>query len=134
MSRGEKHGSDRARQQILANAFEAVTGAIYLEKGYEFAEKFISKHILVKLDKIIEEGSWRDPKSHLQEVSQRIDNLTPQYKVLDEIGPDHDKLFTIGVFVGEKMMGKGRGPSKQLGQQQAARAALKLYNDISNAS
>lgn len=134
MSRGEKHGSDRARQQILANAFEAVTGAIYLEKGYEFAEKFISKHILVKLDKIIEEGSWRDPKSHLQEVSQRIDNLTPQYKVLDEIGPDHDKLFTIGVFVGEKMMGKGCGPSKQLGQQQAARAALKLYNDISNAS
>ena len=119
---------------LLANAFEAVTGAIYLEKGYEFAEKFISKHILVKLDKIIEEGSWRDPKSHLQEVSQRIDNLTPQYKVLDEIGPDHDKLFTIGVFVGEKMMGKGCGPSKQLGQQQAARAALKLYNDISNAS
>lgn len=127
MSRGEKHGTDRARQQILANAFEAVIGAIYLERGYEDAERFIQKHITSKLAAILEAGSWRDPKSHLQEVSQRIDNHTPQYKVLDEVGPDHDKVFTLGVYVGTKLMGQGSGHSKQAAQQQAARAALKKY-------
>ena len=127
MSRGEKNGSTRARHQILANAFEAVIGSIYLERGYEDAEKFIEKHILSKLEEILRTGSWRDPKSHLQEVSQRIDNMTPQYKVLEEEGPDHDKVFTLGVFVGEKLMGQGTGHSKQLAQQQAARAALEAY-------
>lgn len=127
MSRGEKNGSTRARHQILANAFEAVIGSIYLERGYEDAEKFIEKHILSKLEEILRTGSWRDPKSHLQEVSQRIDGMTPQYKVLEEEGPDHDKVFTLGVFVGEKLMGQGTGHSKQLAQQQAARAALDAY-------
>ncbi|AHB42773.1 Ribonuclease 3 [Candidatus Saccharibacteria bacterium RAAC3_TM7_1] len=127
MSKGEKHGSERARQQILANSFEAVIGAIYLERGYKDAESFILKHIASKLEPILEEGSWRDPKSHLQEVSQRIDGATPQYKVLEEIGPDHDKLFTLGVFVNAKMKGKGKGHSKQIAQQQAARAALERY-------
>lgn len=127
MSRGEKQGTDRARQQILANAFEAVIGAIYLEKGYDAAEKFIQKHITSKLEAILKEGSWRDPKSHLQEVSQRIDGATPLYKVLSEEGPDHDKIFTLGVFVGEKKMGEGVGHSKQIAQQQAARTALEEY-------
>ncbi|HEU4715928.1 MAG TPA: ribonuclease III [Candidatus Saccharimonadales bacterium] len=128
MSRGEKNGSRRARQQILANAFEAVIGSIYLERGYADAEVFISKHILSKLDGILKSGSWRDPKSHLQEVSQRIDNQTPQYRVLEEVGPDHDKTFTLGVFVGDKLMGQGVGPSKQQAQQQAARAAIENYS------
>ena len=127
MSRGEKNGSQRARQQILANAFEAVIGAIYLERGYADADEFIKKHILSKLDSILKSGSWRDPKSHLQEVSQRIDGHTPVYKVLEEIGPDHDKVFTLGVFVGDKLMGKGTGPSKQNAQQEAAKAALATY-------
>lgn len=127
MSRGEKNGSVRARQQILANAFEAVIGAIYLERGYDDAEAFIAKHILSRLEEILESGSWRDPKSHLQEVSQRIDGHTPVYKVLDETGPDHDKVFTLGVFVGDKLMGKGTGSSKQNAQQEAARAALAAY-------
>ena len=127
MSKGEKNGSDRARLQILANAFEAVTGAIYLEFGYEAAEKFIYDNIIVKLDDILRVGSWRDPKSHLQEISQRIDGFTPVYKVLSEEGPDHDKMFTLGVFVGEKPMGEGVGPSKQAAQQEAARAAIKKY-------
>jgi ribonuclease-3 len=127
MSRGEKNGSQRARQQILANAFEAVIGSIYMERGYDDAAEFITKHILSKLDTIIETGSWRDPKSHLQEVSQRIDNQTPLYKVLEEVGPDHDKIFTLGVFVGDTLMGKGSGPSKQAAQQIAARAALEAY-------
>lgn len=128
MSRGEKNGSTRARHQILANAFEAVIGAVYLERGYEDAEKFIEKHILSKLEGILATGSWRDPKSHLQEVSQRIDGMTPLYKVLEEVGPDHDKVFTLGVFVGERLMGQGTGHSKQLAQQQAARAALEAYD------
>jgi ribonuclease-3 len=127
MSRGEKNGSRRAREQILANAFEAVIGSIYMERGYADAEVFISKHILSKLDGIIKTGSWRDPKSHLQEVSQRIDNQTPQYRVLEEVGPDHDKTFTLGVFVADKLMGQGVGPSKQQAQQQAARAAIENY-------
>lgn len=130
MSRGEKKGSDRARQQILANAFEALIGSIYLERGYDDAAKFIAKHIIAKLDSIIQTGSWRDPKSHLQEVSQRIDNETPVYKVLSEEGPDHDKIFTLGVFVGSKKMGEGSGPSKQVAQQKAARAALVSYQII----
>lgn len=127
MSRGEKNGSSRARQQILANSFEAVIGAIYLERGYVDAEVFITKHILSKLDSILESGSWRDPKSHLQEVSQRVDGQTPVYKVLSEEGPDHDKIFTLGVYVGDKLMGKGSGSSKQNAQQEAARAALDAY-------
>ena len=127
MSRGEKNGSDRARMQILANAFEAVIGSIYLERGYTDAERFIHEHIITKLETILSEGSWRDPKSHLQEVSQRIDGATPVYKVMQEVGPDHDKIFTLGAYVNNKLMGKGIGPSKQSAQQQAARAALKAY-------
>lgn len=127
MSKGEKNGSERARLQILANAFEAVIGAIYLEHGYEAAKTFIHQHIIIKLDDILASGSWRDPKSHLQELSQRIDNQTPVYKVLSEEGPDHDKVFTLGVFVGETLMGRGTGPSKQLAQQEAARRAIARY-------
>lgn len=127
MSRGEKHGSDRARQQILANAFEAVIGAIYLAKGYDEAAKFITKYITSKLETILKEGSWRDPKSHLQEVSQRIDGATPVYTVLEEVGPDHDKVFSLGVFVNNKKMGQGQGHSKQAAQQLAAKSALKKY-------
>ena len=132
MSRGEKQGGDRARQQILANAFEAVTGAIYLERGYDDASVFIHKHIISKLEAILESGSWRDAKSHLQEVSQRMDSMTPQYRVIEEVGPDHDKIFTLGVYVGDKLMGKGTGPSKQVAQQQAAQAALEEYARRSN--
>ncbi len=127
MSRGEKQGSDRARQQILANAFEAVVGAIYLERGYGDASEFIHKHIISKLPAILEAGTWRDAKSHLQEVSQRIDGQTPQYRVIEEVGPDHDKIFTLGVYVKDNLLGKGSGPSKQVAQQQAAQAALDYY-------
>lgn len=127
MSRGEKNGGERARQQILANAFEAVIGAIYLERGYDDAKAFIHQHIISKLDDILRTGSWRDPKSHLQEISQRVDGFTPVYRVLGESGPDHDKVFTLGVFVGNRQMGKGIGPSKQHAQQSAARAAIARY-------
>jgi len=132
MSRGEKQGGDRARQQILANAFEAVTGAVYLERGYDDAAIFIHKNIISTLDNILQSGSWRDAKSHLQEVSQRTDNQTPQYRVINEVGPDHDKIFTLGVYVGDKLMGTGQGPSKQVAQQQAAQAALEEYAKRAN--
>ena len=127
MSRGEKHGSVRARQQILANAFEATTGAIYLDKGYEAAKKYITDNILSTLPQILEEESWRDPKSYLQEISQAKDGFTPIYKVIKEDGPDHEKIFTLGVFVGDKKMGEGEGPSKQIAQQEAAREAIRKY-------
>jgi ribonuclease III len=128
MSRGEKQGSERARLQILANAFEALIGAIYLERGYDDAAEFIMKHIASKLEGILKEGSWRDPKSHLQEVMQRKDGVTPRYVVLEEVGPDHDKVFTLGVYAGDRLVSKGTGPSKQAAQQEAAKAALKSYN------
>lgn len=127
MSRGEKKGSDRARQQILANAFEALIGSIYLERGYADAEVFINEHICNKLEAILSEGSWRDPKSHLQEVSQRTDGATPVYRVISEEGPDHEKTFTLGVYVNGRIMGQGVGHSKQFAQQEAARAALVKY-------
>lgn len=129
MSRGEKGGSDRARAQILANAFEAVIGSIYLERGYDDAAEFIHKHITSKLDTILAEGSWRDPKSHLQELVQRQDGNTPRYMVLEEEGPDHDKIFTLAVYSGEEQIGRGTGPSKQAAQQEAARDALSHYNN-----
>jgi len=127
MSKGERQGSERARLQIIANAFEATIGSIYLDQGYDQASKFIHQHILSKLEFILSEGTWRDPKSHLQEVSQRIDGATPVYKVMEEVGPDHDKIFTLGAYVNGKLMGKGTGPSKQSAQQVAAKAALEAY-------
>lgn len=127
LSRGEKRGTDRARAQILANSFEAVVGAVYLDKGYEAAKAFITKSILVTFKEILATGSWMDPKSHLQEVAQSQDGFTPIYKVLNEEGPDHDKTFTVGVFVNGVLKGKGVGPSKQAGQQKAAEAALEQY-------
>ena len=127
MSRGEKHGSLRARQQILANAFEATTGAIYLDQGYDAARDYILENILTTLPQILEDESWRDHKSYLQEISQARDGFTPVYKVLTEDGPDHEKIFTLGVFVGDKKMGEGSGPSKQIAQQEAAQAAIKKY-------
>lgn len=127
LSRGEKHGTDRARAQILANSFEAVIGAVYLDKGYEAAKVFITDNILSTFDEILKTGSWMDPKSHLQEVVQSRGGSTPQYKVLSEEGPDHEKTFSVGVFVDEQMKGQGVGPSKQAAQVAAATAALEQY-------
>jgi ribonuclease-3 len=129
LSRGEKRGTERARAQILANSYEAVVGAIYLDKGYGAAKSFITKSILVTFKEILKTGSWLDPKSRLQEVAQSKDGHTPVYKVLTEEGPDHEKIFTVGVFVNGKLKGEGTGPSKQTGQQKAAEAALAGYGE-----
>lgn len=127
LSRGEKRGTDRARAQILANSFEAVIGAIYLDKGYEAAKVFITENILSTFGGILQSGSWMDPKSHLQEVVQSQGGSTPVYKVLSEDGPDHEKTFVVGVFVDDQLKGEGTGPSKQAAQVAAATTALKQY-------
>ena len=127
MSKGEKMGSERAHDVILADCFEAVIGAIYLDQGYEVARDFIDKHILVKIDTVLEEGLWRDPKSYVQELAQKIDGETPVYKTLKEEGPDHDKKFTVGLYVGNSLKGTGVGHSKQEAQTEAAREGVKQY-------
>jgi ribonuclease-3 len=124
LSRGEKRGTDRARAQILANSFEAVVGAVYLDKGYDAAKVLIENTILSTFAKILETGSWMDPKSRLQELSQSTVGFTPIYKVMEEEGPDHDKIFMVGVYIDNKLYGKGSGPSKQSAQQAAAEKAL----------
>ncbi len=130
LSKGEKNGSERAHDVILADCFEAVIGAIYLDQGYEAAREFISKHILVKIDAILEDGSWRDPKSYVQELAQRFDGITPVYRTLREDGPDHDKTFTVGLYVGESIKGLGKGHSKQEAQTMAAREGVKVYQKL----
>jgi ribonuclease-3 len=114
LSRGEKRGTDRARAQILANSFEAVTGALYLDQGYEVAKAFLKESILSTFDEILASGSWMDPKSHLQELAQSQETATPVYKVMSEEGPDHDKTFTVGVYVNSQLRGQGIGPSKPI--------------------
>ena len=128
LSRGEKRGSARAREQILANTYEAVVGALYLAKGYEAAKEFITRSLLPTFGEILKSGTWMDPKSRLQELVQNKEGFTPVYKVLSEEGPDHDKLFAIGVYVDNNLKGQGSGPSKQSAQVAAALDALKGYS------
>jgi len=127
LSRGEKRGSLRARQQILANTYESVIGALYIDKGYEAAKAYITKTLLPTFEEILRSGTWLDPKSRLQETVQNKEGFTPVYKVISEEGPDHDKMFVIGVFVDNKLKGQGSGPSKQNAQVAAATDALKHY-------
>lgn len=129
LSRGEKRGTDRARAQILANSFEAVLGAVYLDKGYEAAKAIIDKNILSTFAEILETGSWLDPKSRFQELAQSQIGHTPVYRVMNETGPDHDKVFTVGVYVESELYGEGSGPSKQSAQQAAAEKALLKLKD-----
>mgnify|MGYP001613150643 FL=1 len=124
LSRGESKDVGRARQYILANALEAVIGAIYLDRGYEIASDFISRFIIGELPKILEEKAYKDYKSLFQERAQDEAGITPTYEVMKEWGPDHAKHFRIGVFLEKDLIGEGEGPSKQDGQQEAARNAL----------
>lgn len=127
LSKGEKRGTARARAQILANCYEAVVGSLYLDQGYEAVARFIHDSLITTFQSILDSGSWMDPKSHFQEAAQSKEGSTPVYKVLSEVGPDHDKIFTVGVFVNGELKGQGVGPSKQAGQQKAAEVALQAY-------
>lgn len=129
LSRGEAKDTGRAREVILANAMESLLGAIYLDQGYGAAKRSITALILPEVDKIIAEEKYRDPKSFLQEKVQTRYKITPVYKVLGENGPDHDKVFEVGVFVNDELMGKGEGPSKQEAEAKAAESALPKFSN-----
>ena len=126
LSKGESKDTGRARSIILANAVEAVIGAIYMDQGYDVAANFISEHILnvIDIDVIVENKLWLDAKSRFQEKAQEKNGTTPTYKTLKEVGPDHDKQFTLGVFLGDTMVASGAGASKQEAEQKAAEKAL----------
>jgi ribonuclease III len=124
LSRGEAKDTGRARQFLLANALEALIGAIYLDQGYEAAEGFIGAHVLPKIDDIVAGRLWVDAKSAFQERAQEFEGATPTYAVVRETGPDHDKHFVVGVYVKNMMVAQGEGRSKQDAEQDAARAGL----------
>jgi ribonuclease-3 len=124
LSKGESKDQGRARGVLLANAFEALIGAIYLDQGYDAAKGFISEHLFPKIDEIVRKKLWRDAKSTLQERVQDAEGVTPHYAVLNESGPDHDKQFIVGVYASKAMLAQGAGKSKQEAEQSAAQAAL----------
>jgi ribonuclease-3 len=126
MSRGEAKDTGRARAQILANTFEAIVGALYLDQGYEGARRFVAQFLLPKMQGIVENGLWRDPKSQLQEAAQEHLRLTPTYEVLEENGPDHERQFIVGVYFGSDLVAQGQGGAKQLAEADAAKTALAL--------
>lgn len=128
MSKGEAKDTGKARQYLLANAFESITGAIYLdqkEEGYKKCKEFILKNVISQLDEIIEKKLYMDPKSHFQEKSQEMRGITPSYRVLEESGPDHNKNFVVGVYLEDELVAKGKGRSKQDAQRNAAEEGLK---------
>lgn len=124
LSKGEAKDTGRARQVLLANAFEAVVGAIYMDLGYDAAKEFITTHLFPKMDDIIKKRLWQDAKSTLQEKVQEHQGTTPHYSVMKETGPDHDKHFVVGVYAGSALLAQGEGRSKQEAEQSAARSAL----------
>ncbi len=124
LSKGEEKSGGREKDYLLANTFEALIGAIYLELGYKKAQKFITDFLLVHLEEILETGSHVDAKSKLQEVAQEKVGVTPNYQLESSEGPDHDKTFTMAAYIGERMVGKGKGGSKQTAEQAAAADAL----------
>jgi ribonuclease-3 len=124
ISRGEKKNLDKSKSSLAADAFEAVTGAIYLDQGIVKARSFLAKKLIPALEKILAEGRYIDPKSRWQEIAQEKYGLTPTYRVLQEWGPDHAKHFRIGVYLGDKKLAAGEGRSKQEAEQSAAKEAL----------
>lgn len=128
-SKGEAKDKGKARDVILANAMEALIGALYLDGDYVTAKKFILQFITSKIDMVIKENLYRDAKSWLQELVQEKNKVTPMYKVLSEIGPDHEKEFLIGVYAENELLAKGAGSSKQEAERNAAQNALdKIQN------
>ncbi len=129
LSKGESRDKNKkSRQFILANAIEAIIGAIYLDQGIEAAKKFILKNVVSKLDDILRNQTYLDPKSRFQEKAQEEKGVTPHYQILDEVGPDHAKIFTVGLYLGEEMIASGKGSSKQEAQVEAAANGLKKMN------
>jgi ribonuclease-3 len=128
LSKGEAKEGGKARAYILANTFEALLGAMYLDSGYEPCAEFIKKYLLNNLPKIIKDGSYKDSKSKFQERAQEKVSITPNYKVIKESGPDHDKTFVVGVYLLEELVAEGKGSSKQEAEEAAAEQALEIKN------
>jgi len=126
LSRGESKDTGRARQIILANAFEALIGAIYLDRGYEPAAAFIAAQLFDKADEIVAKRLWQDAKSRFQEVAQERTGITPSYNLVQQSGPDHDKRFIVGVFLASEKIAQGEGRSKQEAEQAAAEKGLQV--------
>jgi ribonuclease III len=124
LSHGEAKDTGRARQVILANALEAVIGAIYMDQGTGLATGFINDFVISKLPAILKKEAFLDPKSKLQELVQEKLTITPAYQVLSELGPDHAKTFEVGVYIDDRLIGRGKGPSKQEAEVEAAKNAL----------
>lgn len=123
-SKGEAKDTGRARQYILANAFEALIGALYLDQGYESAAAFIRNYLLTRTEEVVANRLWQDPKSRFQELAQEQTSITPTYTLLSQTGPDHDRVFTIGVFLHDQEVARGSGKSKQEAERAAAEAAI----------
>jgi len=124
LGRGEEESGGRERPSLLADAFEALVGALYLDGGLEAAKKFILRFLKPETERIVAQGEMRDYKSLFQEEAQRRFQATPLYRTIDERGPDHNKTFTVEVLIEEKVYGRGEGRSKQAAEQEAARQAL----------
>jgi len=126
LSKGETKDTGKARQYILANTFEAMIGAIYMDSGYDMAQKFIADSLFQYTEEIVSKRLWQDSKSHFQEEAQEHVGITPSYQIMDETGPDHEKQFIVGVYLEEELIEKGEGRSKQDAEQEAATKALKV--------
>ncbi len=124
LSKGEQKDTGKARNYILSNTFESLTGAIYLDQGYKEAKEFVHTFLLPELKEILDKKLYMDPKTHFQEQAQEHSGSTPVYKVLSEEGPDHAKTFEVGVYVNKELLATGTGSSKQEAQEAAARLAL----------
>ncbi len=125
LSKGEEKDTGRARQYILANTFESIIGAVYLDQGYDVAKEFIGRNLFDRTETIVAKRLWQDAKSRFQELSQEHTSITPSYETLAQVGPDHDRVFTVGVFLGNEKIAEGNGRSKQEAEQGAAEAGLK---------
>ena len=124
LSKGEERDTGRARQYILANAFESIIGAIYLDQGYDAAKEFIAQHLFDKTETIVAKRLWQDAKSRFQELAQEHVSITPSYETMSQTGPDHDRIFTVGVFLKKEKIAEGTGRSKQEAEQSAAEAGI----------
>lgn len=134
MSRGEEATGGRDKDYLLANAFEAVLGAVYLDQGYESSKQFIIDHLVPRITHIVDNRLDIDPKTKFQEVAQSLFKQTPTYKLIKEEGPDHEKTFTMAVMIGSKEHGRGDGASKQKAEEQAANMALTKVQKIDKSS
>jgi len=124
LSKGERMDTNKGREHILANTFEALVGALYMDGGFAVAQKFISESLFDYIDEILEQKLYKDAKSYFQEIAQEKQKITPHYELVDAIGPDHDKEFIMGVFLAENKIAEGKGYSKQKAESEAARAGL----------